>query len=335
MRSGVGPRRPGAVANLGGASAVVESVRADVVGPAYAHPTPSTRRWRLATRAAMLAAHEHASNAARSLSVVRLRVKACDHGFKGGGHDCRPIGSISYPPSTRRRTPPAIRSDRPGLSATSPRPNLPDPVDDALQRSVPMTVITRSPDAKRRNAPDTTPTIASSSSSSTSWEPLSQASQPQSGIHVITTAGSPTPSVTPASSTGPRLAASDDQREPTDDVRHEAISAGHHGARRCLPADRRVAFHLREAGRSEGDHPGIGAGADDPPLGRIRQPRVLLLAWPSVRMWVGPGREATAGDGERLVDGVEELLLVDHARHDGRCVRTMSDEFGPRPTSNR
>src|SRR4051794_22320970 len=45
------------------------------------------------------------------------------------------------------------------IAAISPRPNPADPVDAALQRSPPMTVMRRSPDTKRRNAPDTTPTI--------------------------------------------------------------------------------------------------------------------------------------------------------------------------------
>ena len=36
------------------------------------------------------------------------------------------------------------------ILATSPRPKPPDPLDDAFQRSVPMTVITRSPDTTRR-----------------------------------------------------------------------------------------------------------------------------------------------------------------------------------------
>ena len=190
--------------------------------------------------------------------------------------------------------------------------NLPDPVDEALHRSVPITVITRSPDAKRRNAPDTTPTIASSSSSSTSWEPLSQASQPQSGIQVITTAGSPTPRVTPASSTGPRWlragpvgahrrrAARGDQRGTP---RCGAVPPS--GSARCAPPPRAPAAS-RATTQASARAPTIRhlAGSDSREYSSSR----------GLRSGCGSGqrREPTAGDRERLVDGVQQLLLGDH-----------------------
>ena len=66
---------------------------------------------------------------------------------------------------------------------------------------------------------------------------------------------------------------------------------------RARPPSSPVALQLHQTGRVEGDHPGIGPGANDPPLGRVRQPRVLHIAvLPSVRVRVGPRRELTAGD---------------------------------------
>lgn len=96
-----------------------------------------------------------------------------------------------------------VRSGQPVGSAITASISSHSNRPDALQPPS-ITVISRSPSASLRNVPDTTSKNLRSSSSSSFCEPESHASQPQSGSRPRTTAGSPTPIITPASPTPPR-----------------------------------------------------------------------------------------------------------------------------------
>ena len=112
---------------------------------------------------------------------------------------------------------------------------------------------------------------------------------------------------------GPELAASDDQREHACDAGHDPIRAGYHRPRRHPPLDLCTGVHHGESRLMQRHEPRIGAGAHDPPLGRIGRPRVLLVAHQrSIGVRVRPPRQPTPGHRERCVDPGDQLMLRDH-----------------------
>ena len=72
-------------------------------------------------------------------------------------------------------------------------------------------------------------------------------------------------------------AASDDDRERSGRQRHEAVGSSDVGAATLRPFDRHIALDHGETVLGERREPSVGSGAEDPPLGGIEQPRVLLL----------------------------------------------------------
>ena len=333
---------PGLIELLGGASAVVvESVGADLSelhGPTRL-PRPGeggspSRRHAGGTRARQ-------QRPPARCRLYNLSVRACDHGFKGrdraGGADrdgstprssrttskdgryarspestvatsrrggSRPAEPAQLPPSTGRRTPPPpgrIGQD----PATSPRPNSgpgrrrapaigADDGDDAVARR-------QAPERTRHDADDRLVELvehvlrtAVAGIAATVGDPrdhdrgIAHAERDAGVVH------------------RPELAASDDQREPTGDVRHEAISAGQprcaarppSGSARCAPPPR-GRQRARATSQASARAPTIRhlAGSDSREYSSSRGL--------SIRVWVGPRRELTAGDIERLVDGVQ------------------------------
>ena len=181
----------------------------------------------------------------------------------------------------------STRSGRRGSASTSRRLNRPD----ALHPPSPSDGDLR---ARHRTADGRCPTrcraMWRSRWSSSSCEPLSQASHPQSGNHVHADA--------------------QDRRRPA--------RRRHRRRRRAGCGRRSAAAHRRRAGRrgpcarswgpararhstagvrarrrrapasTSGDDPCVGPGADDPPLRRVEQPRVLLVERRPVGVRVGP-----------------------------------------------
>ena len=120
LRSGAGPRRPGPVRAPWRCSRRRQERWCRRFGPACAHPTPSTRRWRLATRAAH-AGGTRARQQRRPLVVgCPPSVRAWTTGSRGVSTSMgrTELNRFSDSAATGRRRSPAIPSDRPG----SPRP---------------------------------------------------------------------------------------------------------------------------------------------------------------------------------------------------------------------
>jgi hypothetical protein len=107
-------------------------------------------------------------------------------------------------------------------------------------------------------------------------------------------------------------AAGDAEWERPGCERHDPVGARDLGSGLLSPRDRDVAFDDRESGIDERDQPGVGAGADDPPLSRIQQARVLLVPRRSIGMRIRPRSKPATGDRKGGIDGRPELSLTDH-----------------------
>ncbi len=164
---------------------------------------------------------------------------------------------------------------------------------------------------RRRKRPSTIAARCASRSSRRSCEPVSHASQPQSGNQAMQVAG--VADAQGHASVGDRAdgAAREDERERARGTRDDRLGAREHRARRRRPAHGRRA-DVGEPEADEGAAPGVRACADDPVALRIREARVRVGRGGATSTRIGPRIEPARGLAERRLDRVEH---VSHHRH--------------------